>query len=65
MGKVKDKSNKQKNALYNTQMLYKAQNIVIKFFDNSSLMITEANYKRIHGKEIKILKSKKVLSKWF
>ena len=44
-------------------MLYKAQNIVIKFFDNSSLMITEANYKRIHGKEIKILKSKKVLSK--
>ena len=40
-------------------MLNKARNNVTKFFDNCSLMISEAKYKTIHGEEIKNIKIKK------
>ena len=40
-------------------MLNKARNNVIKFFDNCSLIISDAKYKTIHGEEIKNIKIKK------
>ena len=38
----KKKSREQKNALYNIKMLYEARNKVIKFYDDYSLMVSEA-----------------------
>ena len=42
-------------------MLYKARNLVIKFFDDYSSKISETKYKTIHGEGIKIL----ILNKCF
>ena len=36
---------KQKNTLYNIEMLYKARNNVTEFFDDYSLMVSEAKHK--------------------
>ena len=47
----KSKSNEQKSSLYNIETLCKPQNIVIKIFDDNFLMISEAKYKTILGKE--------------
>ena len=41
-GNNKKRSKEQKNALYNIDMLYKARNEAIKFFDDYSLMVSEA-----------------------
>ena len=41
-------------------MLYKARN---RFFDDYSLMVSEAKFKATHGKGIKIFTSKKMLQR--
>ena len=41
-GDNKKKSKEQKNVIYNVSMLYKARNEAIKFFDDYSLMVSEA-----------------------
>ena len=48
LGEIKKgakKSKEQKNTIYNTEMLYKARNEVIKFYDDYSLMMSEAKTK--------------------
>ena len=48
LGEIKrgsKKSKEQKNILYNIQMLYKARNEAIKFYDDYSLMMSEAKTK--------------------
>ena len=45
LGEIKKgakKSKEQKNTIYNIEMLYKARNEAIKFYDNYSLMMSEA-----------------------
>ena len=42
-------------------MLYKAQNSVIQFFDDYLSMISEAQYKAIHGERVTILTPKQML----
>ena len=44
-GNKKDRSKEQKNVLHNIDMLYKARNSVIEFFDDYSSMISEAKLK--------------------
>ena len=39
-----------KTVLYNTETLYKAQSMVIKFFEEYFLRISEAKVKPTHGK---------------
>ena len=39
------KNQKNKKTIYNIEMLYKARNEAIKFYDNYSLMMSEANSK--------------------
>ena len=39
------KSKEQKNTIYNIEMLYKARNEAIKFYDDYSLMMSEAKTK--------------------
>ena len=41
---TKDQKSKN-NALYNIEMLYKARNEAIKFYDDYSLMVSEAKIK--------------------
>ena len=41
-GNNKKRSKEQKNSLYNIDMLYKARNEAIKFFDDYSSMVSEA-----------------------
>ena len=41
------KSKEQKNTIYNIELLYKARTEAIKFFDDFSLMLSEAKNKRI------------------
>ena len=43
--KTKNIDQKSKNTLCNIEMLYKARNEAIKFFDGYSLMMSEAKYK--------------------
>ena len=49
------KSRKQKNALFNIKMLYKARNESIKFYDNYSLMASEAKNKEKNKTSGKVL----------
>ena len=51
----KRKSNEQKNALYNINMLYKSREAVIKFYDDYSSMISGSLYKSNKQKGLKIL----------
>ena len=44
-------------------MLYKARNKAIKFYDDYSLMISEAKYKATKGTELKILTPKQMLQR--
>ena len=46
---AKKKKKKKKNAIYNIETLYKAQNIVIKIFDNFSSFASNSRYKATHG----------------
>ena len=59
-GNNKKRSKEQKNALYNIDMLYKARNEAIKFFDEYSSMITEA---KNESKGLKILSPKQLLQR--
>ena len=71
LGKIKKGNNKkrskeQKNALYNIDMLYKATNEAMKFFDDYSLMVSEAKNKvknKKSGKGLKILTRKQLLQR--
>ena len=44
-GNKNHRSNEQKNVRHNIEMLYKASNSVIEFFDDYSSMISEAKFK--------------------
>ena len=50
----------QKNTLYNIEMLYKARNEAIKFYDDYSSMMSEAKYKATKGTGLKILTPKQM-----
>ena len=52
LGKIRkgNKSKEQKNTLYNIEMLYKARNKAIKFYDDYSSMVSEAKYKAKQNK---------------
>ena len=52
---------KTRNVLYNIEMLHKARNSVIEFFDDYSSMISEAKLKATKG--IKILTPKQLLQR--
>ena len=63
-GNNKKRSKEQKNALYNIDMLYKARNEAIKFYDDYSLMVSEAKNKaKSEGKGLKILTPKQLLQR--
>ena len=53
----------QKNTLYNIEMLYKARNKTIKFYDDYSLMMSEAKYRATKGRGLKILSPKQMLQR--
>ena len=70
LGEIKrgaKKSKEQKNTLYNIEMLYKARNEAIKFYDDYSLMISEAKSKakqnETKGTGIKILTPKQMVQR--
>ena len=62
-GSKKHKSKVQKNTLYNIEMLYKARNEAIKFYDDYSLMMSEAKTKATKGTGLKILTPKQMLQR--
>ena len=62
-GNNKRKSKEQKSALYNIETLYKARNQAIKFYDDYSLIISEAKIKATKGKCLKILTPKQMLQR--
>ena len=70
LGEIKKdakKSKEQKNTIYNIEMLYKARNEAIKFYDDYSLMMSEAKTKskqnETKGKGLKILTPKQMLQR--
>ena len=65
LGEIKKgkKSKEQKNTLYNIEMLYKARNEAIKFYDDYSSMMSEAKYKATKGTGLKILTAKQMLQR--
>ena len=62
-GNKKHRSKEQKNTLYNIEMLYKARIETIKFYDDYSLMTSEAKYKATKETRLKILTPKKMLQR--
>ena len=56
-GEIKkgNKSKEQKSTLYNTEMLYRARNDAIKFYDDYFLMISESKVKSSKETRLKIL----------
>ena len=52
-----------KNTLHNIEMLYNARNEAIKFYDDYSLMMSEAKYRATMGKGLKILTPKQMLQR--
>ena len=62
-GNNKKRSREQKNALYNIEMLYKARNEAIKFYNDYSLMVSEAKNKATKGTGLKILTPKQMLQR--
>ena len=65
LGEIKKgkKSKEQKNAFYNIEMLYKARNEAIKFYDKYSLMISEEKYRATKGTGLIILIPKQMLQR--
>ena len=70
LGEIKKgtkKSKEQKNTIYNIEMLYKARNEAIKFYDDYSLMMSEAKNKakqnETKGTGLKILTPKQMLQR--
>ena len=60
------KSKEQKNTIYNIEALYKARNETIKFYDDYSLMMSEAKSKakqKTKGTGLEILTPKKMLQR--
>ena len=53
----------QKNTLFNNEMLYKARNEAIKFYDDYSFMMSEAKPKAAEGSGLKILTPKQMLQR--
>ena len=53
----------QKNTLYNIEMLCKARNEAIKFYDDYSSMMFEAKYRATKGTRLKILTPKQMLQR--
>ena len=51
----------QKNTLYNIEMLYKARNEAIKFYDGYSSMMSKAKYRATKRTGLKILTPKQML----
>ena len=43
----------QKNTLFNNEMLYKARNEAIKFYDDYSSMMSEAKHRGTKGTDLK------------
>ena len=65
-GNNKKRSKKQKSTLYNIDILYKARNEAIKFFNDYILMVSEAKNKaksKTSGKGLKILTPKQLLQR--
>ena len=62
-GNKKHKSKKQKNTLYNIEMLYKAMNNVTKFFDDYFSVVSEAKHEATKGTGLKILTSKQIIQR--
>ena len=62
-GKKKHRSKVQKNTLYNIEMLYKARNKAIKFYNDYSSMMSEAKYRATKGTGLKILTPKQMLQR--
>ena len=62
-GNKKHRSKVQKNTLYNIEMLCKARNSVIGFFEDYSSMVSEAKLKTITGTWLKILTPKQMLQR--
>ena len=54
---------KTRNVSYNIEMLHKARNSVIEFFDDYSSMISEAKLKATKGTRLKILTPKQLLQR--
>ena len=70
LGEIKKgakKSKEQKNTIYNIEMLYKARNEAIKFYDDYSLMMSEAKTKAKQNETketgLKILTLKQMLQR--
>ena len=63
LGEIKkgNKSKDQKNTLFNIEMLYKARNEAIKFYDDYSFMMSEAKVKAVKGTGLKLLSPKQML----
>ena len=62
-GKSKRRSKEQKNILYNIEILYKARNEAIKFYDDYSSMVSEAKTKATKGTGLNILTPEQMLQK--
>ena len=62
-GNKKHRSKVQKNTLHNTEILNKARNEAIKFFDDSSSMMFKAKYRATKGTGLKIKAPKTNVSK--
>ena len=52
-----------KNTLYNSEMLYKARNKAIKFFDDHFSMMSDAKHRATKGTGLEILTSKQMLQR--
>ena len=68
LGEIKKGNNKrklkeQKDVLYDIETLYKARNEAIKFYDDYSLIMSEAKIKATKGKGFKILTPKQMLQR--
>ena len=59
----KNRTNDQKDTLHKIEMLYKARNEAIKFYDDYSLMMSEAKLKATKGTRLKILTPKQMLQR--
>ena len=62
-GNSKRRLKEQKTALHNIKMLYKARNEAIKFYDDYSLIMSEAKIKAAKGTGLKILTPKQMLQR--
>ena len=50
MSSRRHKSEEQKNSLKSIKLLYESRETVIELFNDFSLIVSEAKYKKIHGK---------------